>query len=520
MICAKLAKLLDKLSWRSYAAIGLSVSSMLNPIAALSQTTPATGQNSNQSLRPRLFNQAAYEYSEENSRLKFQTSTSQLSSQVRSLVDPLGRILDCNGTVLSDYSGFSVAVFELNPADPTGTELGNLADLTTTELPDIPGNSVPGGLAPNRTNQNPFQLSNAVPENERGSYNFLLDPNKGQLNAGRSYILVLNPPSGSVYQQRRVKITILESTGQVGNGVVRYVARALDGQPLRLTGDLTFEDTVVFVPNAETVGLDLLSLQLTTWMCQPNQVEIVKSADRAVSEPGDTAIYRLSVRNRADVPLTGVQLSDVLPVGFKFLPNSVRGEVDNQLVPVIAEANGSTINFSTTADIPPDRILNVAYAVQLSSDAMRGSGLNSVIVNAQRLDNGLRVKDGPATHQMRVNPGLLSDCGVVIGRVFDDLNFDGEQQPGEPGIPNAVIFLDDGNRITTDADGMFSIVNVLSGYRTGVLDLTSVPGYTLAPNQKFKERRSQSRLVRLAPGSLVRMNFAVTPALESSGGES
>lgn len=113
-----------------------------------------------------------------------------------------------------------------------------------------------------------------------------------------------------------------------------------------------------------------------------------------------------------------------------------------------------------------------------------------------------------------IRPGIVSDCGTIIGRVFDDKNFDGEQQPGEAGIANAVIFLQDGNRITTDPNGLFSLANVLPGSHTGVLDLSSVPGYKLAPNEKFRERNSQSRLVRLEPGGLVRMNFAVTPTPE------
>jgi hypothetical protein len=114
---------------------------------------------------------------------------------------------------------------------------------------------------------------------------------------------------------------------------------------------------------------------------------------------------------------------------------------------------------------------------------------------------------------VRVNPGLLSDCGTIIGRVFEDKNFDGEQQEGEAGIANAVVILDDGTRITTDVNGLYSVANVLSGARSGVLDLTSVPGYTFAPNQKIKANNSQSRLVRLAPGGLARMNFAVMPAV-------
>jgi hypothetical protein len=115
------------------------------------------------------------------------------------------------------------------------------------------------------------------------------------------------------------------------------------------------------------------------------------------------------------------------------------------------------------------------------------------------------------SYQLAIRQGLLRDTGTLIGRVFIDKNFDGEQQPNEPGVPNAVVFLDDGNRITTDANGLFSVQSVAAGYRTGVLDLGSLPGYTLAPNLYFSERNSRSRLVKLAPGGMVRMNFAVTP---------
>ncbi|MGL4620108.1 MAG: hypothetical protein ACRCZS_13775, partial [Chroococcidiopsis sp.] len=85
-----------------------------------------------------------------------------------------------------------------------------------------------------------------------------------------------------------------------------------------------------------------------------------------------------------------------------------------------------------------------------------------------------------------------------------------------PGVPNAVIFMDDGNRITTDLQGLFSVANVISGYRTGVLDFSSVPGYALAPNRRFIERNSQSRLVHLEPGGMARMNFAVTPIVKEA----
>ncbi len=101
--------------------------------------------------------------------------------------------------------------------------------------------------------------------------------------------------------------------------------------------------------------------------------------------------------------------------------------------------------------------------------------------------------------------------GTIIGRVFVDKNGDGEKQSGEPGIANAVIFSDDGLRVVTDEYGRFTIPSVHPGYRSAALDLSSIPGYQIAANLKLAERNSVSRMVRVAPGSLARMNFAVTP---------
>ncbi|BAY34856.1 hypothetical protein NIES2107_67660 [Nostoc carneum NIES-2107] len=505
MLCPKIQKHFTPNSrWLQKLTATLLVSNILHG------SLPVRAQQAeNQAERPAFINQAQYTYTDTATNEKYLSTSSQINLGSDKLADPLGRILGCSGELLPDYTGFSIAVYEPNPSDPTGTELGKLLPLTRTEVPDIPDNQIPGGLKPNIENSNPYFLTNSEP---RGTYNFLLDPNQGQTDKGSTYILVINPPANSIYQQRRIKIQIVDNNGNGNNSIIRYVATSLDGQPITTTGGTNFTDTVALVPNAETVGLDLLAFRFTTGMCQPNQVQIIKTGDRATAEPGDTVIYRLTIKNLSDAGLNNLVITDNLPLGFKFLPQSIRGEIDSQPVAITSQTNGNIITLRADVTASAGKTLNIVYGVQLTSDAVRGTGRNSAIVNAQRADNSFSTKDGPATYQLKIRPGIVSDCGTIIGRVFVDRNFDGEQQPGEKGIPNAVIFLEDGNRITTDPNGLFSVANVLPGNHTGVLDLSSVNGYTLAPNEKFRERNSQSRLVRLEPGGLVRMNFAVTPA--------
>ncbi|MEN8446237.1 MAG: hypothetical protein ABG776_14640, partial [Cyanobacteria bacterium J06555_13] len=292
-----------------------------------------------------------------------------------------------------------------------------------------------------------------------------------------------------------------------------YTATSLDGQPLSVDGATELTRTVE-IRNAETQSLTFFEFGIDTAVCEASQVKITKSADRSAAQPGDVVAYRLTIQNLAKAELDSIVAIDTLPVGFEFVPDSVTAQSDGNSIAITAEASGSTVSFRVAEAIGEDQVLDIVYATRLTPDALRGSGRNSAIVTAQRTDSSFRIQDGPSTHRITLDPGILSDCGTLIGRVFEDKNFDGEQQPGEAGIPNSVIFLDDGNRVVTDADGLFSVQKMLPGQRSGTLDLSSLPGYTLAPNLYFNERNSHSRLVNLAPGGLVRMNFGVTPTFQ------
>lgn len=279
---------------------------------------------------------------------------------------------------------------------------------------------------------------------------------------------------------------------------VSNTANANFGDPFNPTDPLT-DTTSNTVPLSAVLGEAVL--------------ELIKTGDRAAAEPGDTVIYRLLVRNTGTVSVSNITLTDQLPLGMQLLPNSIQGAitVGTTATPTsiaLGSQSGQTATFQYNGVLGPSQDLTVIYAVQLTPDALRGNGRNLATAAGQTPSR--TIQSGTASHVLRINSGILTDCGTLLGRVFIDHNFDGEQQAGEAGIPNAVIFLDNGNRITTDIDGAFSVTCLLPGARTGTLDLTSVPGYVLAPNLYRIQDNSQSRLVHMAPGSLERMNFAVT----------
>jgi uncharacterized repeat protein (TIGR01451 family) len=236
-------------------------------------------------------------------------------------------------------------------------------------------------------------------------------------------------------------------------------------------------------------------------------LETIKTGDRAAAEPGDTVVYRLAIRNTGNVVARNVTVTDRLPIGLILINKSVKGSIGNQSIDLtISPASNRTVTIATQQELQPNQILNVVYAVEVTPEAVKGNGINLAQARAGALGSN------QASYRLQIRKGIVSDCATLIGRVFVDKNFDGEQQRNEPGVPNAVIYMDDGNRIITDANGLYSLSNVISGYRSATLDLTSLPGYALAPNKYFIEKNSFSRMVRLAPGSMGRVNFAVTPA--------
>lgn len=433
------------------------------------------------------------------------------------LIDPFGRITDCDGQPFDDYTGFNIALYDTNANDPT-YGLQGLTDLTTTELPDIANNGIPKGIEPNETNTNPFYLTNG----EGGKYSFQLDGRRDQLGVGKTYILVVNPPSGSNYVQRRIRIEILSRNGSV----LEYEAKAIDGKPLGNLSNMTQSDPftavgTLVVANAESIGLDIFAVALSSVdVCELRAIKITKTGDRIAAEPGDTVLYRINVKNLSDSPVDNIVIDDVLPQGLVLVEGVAKAEFKGEPLAVTERSNGRTVQFTMPPDfaLAKDESFNLVYAAQVTPDSIRGEGENLAFVEGEKVSSDAVVSDGPAIHKLKIEPGIVEDCGTIIGRVFVDKNFDGHQQTGEPGVPNAVIFLEDGNRIMTDEDGLYTVANVLPGYHTGTLDLESVDGYGLAPNRYFLAENGQSRLVQLEPGGMVRMNFAVTPIVDIDGG--
>jgi uncharacterized repeat protein (TIGR01451 family) len=437
------------------------------------------------------------------------------------LVDPLGRLVDCTGSPF-DATGFTAALFDTNDGGVSVTGLTRLPSPTAAEIAEL--NLV---INANPENQNPFTFG------ADGQYNFLFT--QEQTAVGRQYVLVITPPANlqNTYSQRRMLLTITAVTSNQSNLVTdfAYTVRTLDELPVNLdTTDLATSlpgsggNTGVNIAQAAQTFLNVLGVDQddeSTLVCQAASLRIQKVVDRATAAPGDLVIYRITVENLSTSSIENLVISDRLPLGFILKDDSIRGQIGSTPVEVTASVSGGAVQFRVNGTLASQGTgtaqLDLIYATEVTPDALRGRGRNFALVNGSRDDNDLSVAAGPAIATVELRDGLITDYATLIGRVFVDKNFDGEQQAGEPGVPNAVVFLQNGNRIETDKDGLFSVANILPGWYVGTLDLSSVPGYTIAPNAFVLEKESQSRMVRVEPGGMARMNFAITPVQGAAG---
>ncbi len=443
-----------------------------------------------------LVNTAAASYDPGNGTL-VQVQSPNITTQSNPALTVTSAVTACQGGPLTDYTNWSVGLYT---ADAGGNPIAPVT-LTRTQLPVYPTVPLPAGIAPNNQNLNPFTITNG----NVGIFEFLLDTSTGQTAPAASYLLVTNAPAASGLPKRRIKIVL----GATGGGNVAYTATALDNMAVNATSPAQSISGSFPIVQTSANGL-FAAFQLPVSECPSNAIGISKTANVATAQVGDTVIYSVAVTNQSLAAIAAPTVTDILPVGFSYVGGSVRAGIAGAAVPATATIAGSRLILTTAVSVPPASVLTFVYATVIAPDALQGTGQNVAVVDASL--GSAPVHAGPAAYTLRLDPGLLSDCGTIIGRVYVDQPLQGIDRRQQPGVANAVVFFDDGVRVTTDKNGLYHYPGCAHpGWRTAVLDLESVKGFTLAPDIYIAAKNGQSQWAHLEPSGLVKIDFAVVP---------
>lgn len=236
----------------------------------------------------------------------------------------------------------------------------------------------------------------------------------------------------------------------------------------------------------------------------PGTLYLTKTASRAVVEVGEVLDYTVRVFNTADEALTGVTVVDDLPAGFSFVPGSMR--LDN--APFDGKfANRGPQLVINVGDLPRRSNRVLRYRVRIGAGALQGDGINRAHATSAA---PLAFTSTVAAAKVKVEAGILSAKGHILGTVFADCNANGLRDKDEPGVPDVRIWLEDGNFAQTDAEGRYSFAGVTPRTHVAKVDATTLPaGSQLAILSNRNAGDAGSRFVDLKDGELARADFAL-----------
>ncbi len=197
----------------------------------------------------------------------------------------------------------------------------------------------------------------------------------------------------------------------------------------------------------------------------------IERADLAVSKAddpdpvaaGSEITYTISYTNNGPSDAFGVVITDDLSANAAFI------EVVSQSPDIwTLTQNGQQLTWESTG-LTAGQVGTIVFKVFVQPSSI-GAVVNDVAIDSDILDPDLE-------NNIDQEVTSIGDptTATIYGFVFDDLDGDGEQDAGEPGIEDALITLDDGATTRTDADGLYYFLTGTTG--THKVEETDPNGY-------------------------------------------
>lgn len=192
---------------------------------------------------------------------------------------------------------------------------------------------------------------------------------------------------------------------------------------------------------------------------------VTKSADDTTVAIGDFLKYTITVENTLSIAINSVQVTDRLPLGFRYRSGSTRLDGVEVVDPAIS-ADGRTLTFPV-GDLVAGSIAEIRFVTEIGAGARPGTATN--LASATGL-NGMT--SNTAQRAVLVTEDLFRSATFIAGRVFP--NGCSEEQD-IPGVAGVRILLEDGTYAVTDEKGKYHFAAVKPGTHVVQLDLESIP---------------------------------------------
>jgi uncharacterized repeat protein (TIGR01451 family)/fimbrial isopeptide formation D2 family protein len=318
-------------------------------------------------------------------------------------------------------------------------------------------------------------------------------------------------------------------------GTIDLRFRATLGKALA-TGSVVTNTGVVTWNNPPQTASASVSIQLDTPV---GALTVSKTTPLLDVSRGQLVPYTITVTNVLAGAVSGVALVDNFPAGFSYIKGSAR--IDNAPAePTVSgfQLTWSNLSFAGGAHHTVVLLLAVGAGVGEGQFVNRAQAFTEVAATAaiqaragaagaRNAAAGSRVASSraavpppptvlgnpvssEASATVVVTPDTTFDCTDVIGKVFDDVNGNGRQDPGEKGIPGVRVLTTRGLAAITDEFGRFHITCAItplegrgSNFALKLDDRTLPSGYRLTTPQVVVERATRGKALRFEFGASI-----------------
>jgi large repetitive protein len=234
---------------------------------------------------------------------------------------------------------------------------------------------------------------------------------------------------------------------------------------------------------------------------------VTKTSVKRTANVGDLIPYTITVRNPETVQRGAVDVVDILPPGLKYVPGtaSVNGVATEPLV------SDRELRWERQI-IPGNGTITYKLTAVVGAGVTTGDRINTGLARND-LDDAEISNRGQAV--VSIVPSTVFDCAEVIGKVYEDLNGNGYQDAGEPGIAGARLATVNGELITTDEFGRYHIAcAAVPDAAIGSNFVLKLDVRTIARGYAPTSDNPQS--IRLTRGKISELNFGVQKAASTA----
>lgn len=433
-----------------------------------------------------------------------------------------GSALHLDGRSLASLATFSFSIDALvQSAANEGDSLSNVATVTPPVGPAV---SSPPAVTTVQSQAPPLMLNKSVAPlqariGDTVIYTLTVKPSGPQPGP-----ITLTDPIDPALKLGAVKVngaTVACGSAPVPSGDL-LVSCGADGRTVTvalpagstLSAPLAVELAATVLPTAATQVLNTATLTDANGATQTAPAPLSVSN---ASTTGASIVVTAAKLEAAKDDLVPFLVQAGVPLGAPTLSSPVVGLMPSPGLRVfdvhVTAADGTTMAVKPTESgasllvpigtLPPGGTVSVRVNARLNARAAVGG---RETMRASLFQDAATL--AAASAGVRVDADAEFDLGTLLGEVYRDDNGNGQRDRGEPGIGGALVVMDDGLQVVTDAAGRYHLAAVPPGDRA-----IKVAAYTLPPGSTLTT--DVTRIVPVTPGSLVKIDFGVkVPAPE------